>query len=198
MLLSLVVQGQEMKAKSTVMGVNTNVSIINFTYRVTLNPYYQVNLGSSKLNLGPTFLVGSNVGISNTKSIKMTGILFSYHLVPNDQHRKFIFFFSSDLLLQRIADFWDANAYDNRIGNYANFRYRNLEYLLQHNFGYGFTLNLGKSLFLSKGIGLGYYVSNLHGEELSENSPDIENFDYRGYKNFGFSWQVKLGLGFKF
>lgn len=180
------------------VGITTNVSIINYTYRATLNPHFAMDLGKAKFSFGPTLLIASNIGIPNTKSPKLTGMQATVVLTQSSVDQKINFSFSSDLIMQRIADHWDANAYDYRTGNYANFQYRNVEYLFQYFIGYGFQLKLGQNFYLTKGIGLGYYFSKLKGKELSANSPEIENFDYRGYKDGGFAWQVKLGVGFTF
>lgn len=34
--------------------------------------------------------------------------------------------------------------------------------------------------------------------EIDADAPEIENFDYLGYDDFGFSWNVQLGVGLKF
>ncbi len=198
LLFSFALYGQKTPEKGKELGITTSFSIYNYTFRGLLNPHLTWQMGKINLLLGPTLLVASNNGLNTAKSPKLTGIRSSFRYIPTAAAKRFIFHLSSDLIVQRIVDRWDANAYDERIGNFADFRYRNIEYLIEHYLGYGFKLNLSSRWYLIKGVGIGYYLSNLKGDELSANAPEVENFDYRGYSDFGFSWQIKLGAGISF
>ncbi len=187
-------QCQDIQHKAISVGSATNVSIINFTFRIAEIPYIEINKTKSSWGAGPVFQFGSNSGISKLFTPRLTGLMLSYRYNPNQASKRFAFHFSNDIFIQRIGDYWDANAYDIDQNRYATFRYRNLEYLLQHFMGYGFQMKIGNHFSLTKGIGLGYYLSKLQGEELEESGPEIENIDYRGYKNFGFNWQIKIGI----
>ncbi|MDN5213947.1 hypothetical protein QQ020_17865 [Fulvivirgaceae bacterium BMA12] len=198
LLFSFTLYGQKSLEKAKELGITTSFSIYNYTFRGLINPYLTWQKGKTNLLLGPTLLVASNNGLNTAKSPKLTGIRSSFRYIPAAVARRFVFHLASDLIVQRIVDRWDANAYDERIGNFADFRYQNIEYLIEHYLGYGFKLNVGRRWYLIKGVGIGYYLSKLKGNELSANAPEVENFDYRGYSDFGFSWQIKMGAGLSF
>lgn len=198
LMLSCTLAAQKSREGTMELGITTSFSVYNYTFRGLANPH--VSWQKDKLNfvIGPTLLVASNVGLNTTNFPKLTGLKSSLRYMPAMRNKRFTFFLSNDIIIQRIVDHWDANAYDERIGNYASFRYRNVEHLIEQYIGYGFKLKFARNWHLVKGVGIGYYLSNLDGDELSSNAPEVENFDYRGYKNFGFSWLIKLGAGISF
>jgi hypothetical protein len=112
------------------------------------------------------------------------------------QSERFEFYLGAEVLVQRIKDVWQANTFDDKVGVFRNFSYQSVELLLESYLGYGVKLRIGKHWYLSNGIGAGYYFSKLIGDALDAGAPDIDNFDYRGYDDFGFNWNIKLGVGF--
>lgn len=198
-MMSCVLAGLSQKNTSIInTGLTTSVSVYNYTYRGNLHPYLTLSKGPAQWELGPLLLVASNVGSNLSKGPTLTGLRVAYTHYPEIKDSKFTFYLGAELLSQRIKDTWRANAYDPKLDNFTDFTYRNVELLFEGYVGYGIRLQVGERFYLSKGIGAGVYLSSLQGDELSPEAPEVDYFDYRGYDNFGFAWNIKMGVGFNF
>lgn len=172
--------------------LSNHVSFYKNNYRVSSVPQLSLTNGKRSLAAGPTILVYSKVGYQTMP--KFTGIKATYRFIK-DNEKNLSFYIGNDLILQRISDQWVAVAFDETLGQYKNYKYSNTEILLENNIGYGLKFNISKHLHLSQGVGAGFYISNLHGKPLDKDAPLNINSDYRGYKNFGVTWNVQLGIG---
>jgi hypothetical protein len=194
--LTSITNGQASKNSVSEIGLNTSVSFYNYIYRGSINPYLTFRAGRTGWTAGPLILVSSNIGSNTSNGPKLTGLCTAYGYFPQMQSERFEFYLGAEVLAQRIKDVWQANAFDDKLGAFRNFSYQNVELLLESYLGYGVKLKFGKHWYLSNGIGAGCYFSKLVGDELDADAPEIDNFDYRGYDDFGFSWNMKLGVGF--
>lgn len=105
---------------------------------------------------------------------------------------------SADLRLQRLKDLWNANSFDLQLSEYQDYTIKTVELQLENYLGYGLVFNINKSLSISQGVGLGWYLSKLKTSSSVTNANVTDLVDYRGYDDFGFIWNVRFEINFSF
>ncbi len=177
--------------------IQSRVSIFNYTYRLSLSPGFLFRDGRHSYGLGPVVLIGANTGSGNDGP-RLTGLRVGYRYFPSTTTSRLNFYVSTEIIGQRIAEQWQANAFDTELGSYRDLPYKSKELLIENHSGYGIQLKLSQSWYLFQGIGVGFYYSNFEGEAPTVQASLLDNIDYRGYDDFGFSWSIRLGIGYRF
>ena len=198
LLASLSANAQLLGSDDQSVGLISTVSIYNHTYRGNLSPYLRLNYGSGSWAFGPLVLAASNVGSDVSNGPKLTGLRLAYQYSPQTESKRFEFYLGSEIHAQRIKDIWQANAFNPATEKFQNVSYKSVERILEAYAGYGIRLIIGSRWFLSNGVGAGFYLSKLHGNMLGSDVLETDIYDYRGYDDFGFSWNITLGAGYKF
>lgn len=175
-------------------GITTEAAVYSHTVRVQAEPFLSWGTSRNQLVFGPTILVISNMGFQSSQMPKLSGMKFGYRLWPGSTSKRWNFYLSNDLRIQRVQDGWKANAFNEELGQYQETDYRVIEILVDNYLGYGVTFSLGQHLTVSQGVGLGAFISSLNGNDARAQET---NFDYRGYGNFGFCWKVNIGLTYQ-
>ncbi len=187
-------RGQEKTVGLVATGITTEASIYSHTVRVQLEPFLSWGNQKNQLVVGPTIIVASNMGFQSSQMPKLSGMKIGYRLWPGSTNKQWNFYLSNDLRIQRVQDGWKGNAFNEELAQYEETDYRVIEMLVDNHLGYGVTFSIGQNLTLNQGVGLGAYISSLNGNDARAHET---NFDYRGYKNFGFSWKVNIGIAYK-
>lgn len=192
--LSTEAQDVSESAEIKYLGVSGSASVMDHTVRVQLEPYLAWGSNTHQLLLGPTLLLATNIGFKTHPATRLSGLRIGYRYLPPLEHRKLTFYLSADFRMQRVKDQWEANIFNEQLGLYQDITYRTVEFLLENQLGYGLNYKLVKSLSISHGVGLGWYLSDLNTKVLTPGVTQIDNADFRGYDNFGLSLNVRLGI----
>ena len=177
--------------------INSAVTFIRNNYRGIVNPSYTLGRKSHAFSLGPVFQIYTNSGQNNYSKPWLSGFKGTYRYFPQLSHKSIAFFFKYDLIYQHIIDAYQTNAFNPSLGVYRDYDYKNTEDIFETYVGYGVKFNL-KKLFIIQNVGAGLYYSTIEENAVSSEAPILVDFDFRGYGNFGFSWNVQLAVGYDF
>ena len=170
---------------------------IEKSYQATLIPTFTLPLKKYKVSLGPTIPVYSSSGWTSL-GFPITGLQAAVSYEPAATNKTISFFLQYQLMFQHIVDQWTINFYNPGTSAYEEHKYRSRENIFENNIGYGLKIHFLKRMFLRQNIGAGFYFSSIQGSVISEGAPEIAaDLDFRGYDDFGFTWFVGLGLGYK-
>ncbi len=183
--------------KNGVVGFSGNVTIIDYSFRGYIEPYMAWGTQSKQILVAPTILIASNLGYQSPQTPRLTGARVGYRFWPGTLDKKWEFYLSADLRLQRLGDRWNANLYNENLSDYQEYQVKTVELLIENYLGYGLTYKINKQLSVSQGVGLGWYGSNLQVKTSDQGRNLSDVVDYRGYDNIGFIWNVSLGINYK-
>jgi len=177
--------------------INSAVSFISNNYRGIVNPSYTLGRKNHAFSLGPVFQIYTNSGQNHHSKPWWSGFKGTYRYFPQLSHKSIAFFFKYDLIYQHIIDAYQTNAFNPRLGVYQDYDYQNSEDIFETYVGYGVQFKF-KKMFLIQNVGAGIYYSTIGDNVVASEAPGLADFDFRGYGNFGFSWNVQLGVGYDF
>ncbi len=183
---------------NTSINVQTTGAFIGQSLRIVSSPQVSIRRSKHEWSLGPAVLIGTKKTASTMNFPKLTGLQFTYKSFPLISYGGINFFLFGDLIAQRLVDKWSATIWSETEQSYVAYQYENVEYVIQNHLGYGLELKLGRHFQLQNSVGIGIYYSYTKGKSLTEGAPVIprQNENLNGYSPIGFSWQIKLGLGF--
>jgi hypothetical protein len=190
---------QETTREKSIKIQNTGY-FISKTFRFISAPQYSIKINKHSFSVGPTILSLTRNCVSDNQLPKLNGIQASYYLYPLLNTKNINFHLFDDLIVQRTVDKWTSNIWDKTQLMYIPYKYQNTEVVVFNHIGYGLDVLLGNQFSVNQSVGLGFYYSKTNGKSISANTPDIpfENKNANGYSSFGFSWQVQLGIEYKF
>ena len=194
-LLSIA-NGQEKTNRIQALGVSGSTSILDHSIRGYLEPHLVVGTSNKQLVLAPTILVGSNLGYQVPQTPRFTGTRVGYRFWPGTIDKKWQFYLSADMRLQRLEDRWNVNLFNQEVLEYQDFNVKTVELLLENYLGYGLVYRINKSLSISQGVGIGWYLSNLGVQNGNFDNPGADVLDYRGYDNIGFILSARIELSY--
>ena len=177
--------------------INSAVSFISNNYRGIVNPSYTLGRKNHAFSMGPVFQIFTNSGQNNQSKLWLSGLKGTYRYFPQPGHKSITFFFKYDLIYQHIIDEYQGNTFNPSLGIYQDYDYQNTEDIFESYVGYGVQFKF-KKMFIIQNVGAGIYYSIIGDNVVSSEAPDLAGFDFRGYDDFGFSWNVQLGVGYEF
>lgn len=182
----------------TSINVLTTGAFIGQSLRIVSSPQLSLRRSSHEWSLGPAVLMGTAKTAATQNFPKLTGLQLTYKWFPLISQCGIDFFLYDDLLAQRLVDKWAATIWDSNNQKYVAYQYKNTEYVIHNNLGYGLELKLASHIKLQNSVGIGIYYSYTKGESITADAPVLphQNENLNGYAPFGFSWQIKLGLGY--
>jgi len=197
LLLLLPGMGQQRQSDFRSVGLSAGASIIGYSYRGYAEPFVTWGYKNKQLLVAPTLLITSNLGYQSPQKPRLTGTRIGYRFKPSPNEAKWKLYLAADLRLQRLSDRWLANSFNETKQNYKEYSVQSVELLLENYFGYGLEFSVGKSFVINQGIGLGWYYSDLKTRPDSNYGMVNDFFDYRGYDNVGFIWNINLGVSYR-
>lgn len=171
---------------------------VNQQMRVELLPGISLKSGAHILKFAPIIQQYTTEARNNPEDYKLTGVSGSYFLNCTTRKPCLDFFFVYEFKAQWFEDHWTGNVFDSDKGVYREYGYESEEFFSSHTLGYGFRLNFGKHFYLQQSISAGIRYSHLEGDPGYGPIPDNIQYDFRGYKDFGFHWNGTLSLGYRF
>jgi len=189
---------QDKKMTIRTVGISSSVSILDYSGRGQIEPYISWGTSKKQVIFAPTILVASNIGYQSPQSPRLSGTRIGYRFWPGTLDNKWAFYMSANLRLQRLKDLWNANSFDLQLSEYQDYTIKTVELQLENYLGYGLVFNINKSLSISQGVGLGWYLSKLKTSSSVTNANVTDLVDYRGYDDFGFIWNVRFEINFSF
>ncbi len=191
-------EAQVKKMAIRTVGISSSVSILDYSVRGQMEPYISWGTNKKQLVFAPTILVASNIGYRSPQSPRLSGARIGYRFWPGVLDNKWAFYMSADLRVQRLKDLWSANSFNLQLSEYQEYTVKTVELQLENYVGYGLVFNISKSLSISQGVGLGWYLSKLNTSSSDTNDTVIDPIDYRGYGDIGFIWNVRFEINYKF
>ncbi len=180
------------------IGISSSASMLDHSVRGQIEPYISWGTNKNQLILASTILVATNIGYQSPQSPRLSGARVGYRFWPGESDNKWAFYMSADLRLQRLKDLWTGNTFNEQLSEYQEYTIKTVELLLENYLGYGLVFNINKSLSISQGVGLGWYLSKLNSGSSVTNVQVPDLVDYRGYDDFGFIWNVRFEINFSF
>lgn len=180
------------------IGISSSASMLDHSVRGQVEPYISWGTNKNQLILASTILVATNIGYQSPQSPRLSGARVGYRFWPGESDNKWAFYMSADLRLQRLKDLWTGNTFNEQLSEYQEYTIKTVELLLENYLGYGLVFNINKSLSISQGVGLGWYLSKLNSGSSVTNVQVPDIVDYRGYDDFGFIWNVRFEINFSF
>lgn len=180
------------------IGISSSASMLDHSVRGQIEPYISWGTNKNQLILASTILVATNIGYQSPQSPRLSGARVGYRFWPGESDNKWAFYMSADLRLQRLKDLWTGNTFNEQLSEYQEYTIKTVELLLENYLGYGLVFNINKSLSISQGVGLGWYLSKLNSGSSVTNVQVPDIVDYRGYDDFGFIWNVRFEINFSF
>jgi len=195
-ITGLEAQDQKMAFRGT--GISSSASILDHSVRGYVEPYVSWGTNKNQLILAPTILAASNIGIQTPQAPRLSGARIGYQVWPGTLDNKWAFYMSVDLRLQRLKDYWIGNSFNDQLSEYQEHNIKTVELLIENYLGYGLIFKINKSLSISQGIGLGWYLSKLHTGSSVTHAQVADLVDYRGYDDIGFIWNARFEINYKF
>lgn len=200
-LLIILMSGLQAQVKEKMlrsMGVSTNASILEYSVRGQLEPYVSWGTAKKQFTVAPTILVASNIGYHSPQSPRLSGGRIGYRFLPGTLSNKWAFHISADLRIQRLKDIWSSNSYNEQLSEYQEHAIKTVELLIENYLGYGLEFKISKSLSISQGIGLGWYLSNLDARAPGAKTHISDLVDYRGYDDIGLLLNARIEISYNF
>lgn len=196
-LLMVTTHAQE---KNTIraIGFSGSASILDFAYKGYFEPYIAWGGAKKQVLFSPTLLVSSNLGYQFPQRARLSGARIGYRYWPTINHSKWGLYLSADLRIQRVKDHWNANTYNEGSLEYQEYLVKTTEISLENYLGYGLKYSIGKSFSISQGVGLGWFLSDFKTKSDHTAGTNVDFLDYRGYGDFGFLWNIQIGLNYSF
>lgn len=195
LMLSLTLTGQTFAQKNLSIHLENSVNAIFGTYRGITSPQISWKKNNKEFSFGPSILVATEIAASDKRFPKLVGFQFNYKAYQGISTKKVNFYFYDDLTFNRIVDRWNSSTWNEEISDYSDYGYSSTEIIVYNHIGYGFELRLAKKLILRQAVGVGFYYSAFDGNEDSDQAPSLSDTNINGYSPFGFSYQIKIGLG---
>jgi hypothetical protein len=186
--------GQVENNKTKWIGVSASASMLSHSVRGYLEPYLAVRNHANEVVFAPTLLVGSNLGYQKPQSPRLTGTRAGYRYWPGIPDGRWKFHLSADIRLQRVKDRWNVNLFNPEILEYQDFDISSVELLMENYLGYGLVYKINRSLSISQGVGVGWYLSALKTNTGSHDNPGKDMLDYRGYDHIGLILNARLEI----
>ena len=196
-LILFTANAQEHNSIRTI-GWSGSASIIDFSFKGYLEPYLAWGSLKKQIVFSPTLLVASNLGYQSSQKVRLTGGRVGYRYWPSINHDKWGLYLAADLRMQRVKDYWNANTYNENSLEYQEYLVKTTEGSLENYLGYGLKYTIGKSVSIVQGVGIGWYMSHFKTKSNHAAGTDIDFLDYRGYDDFGFIWNIQLGVNYSF
>ena len=118
------------------------VTFIDNTFRNIISPSYTIEAKSHAFSAGPVIQLYTNTGQNNLAKPWITGLRGSYRYIPHRNSKRIDFSFKFDLIYQHIIDKYSINLFDTELGTYEDFKYQNIEDVMEIYAGYGFKFKI--------------------------------------------------------